>query len=137
MAEHSHAERVRARATAILAGVAMLGVAFLPLGFVLGFESPSLWPATWAAYAVAGAALGFLWPQWGWRLGAWLSAVWLPLLALALLFSDGPLLGPASWKGLLQDAAAYSLILVASCLGAELGALIGRRRISGPSSGRT
>ncbi|HLL73853.1 MAG TPA: hypothetical protein VK421_01040 [Pyrinomonadaceae bacterium] len=80
------------------------------------------------AYAIVGAVLGFFWPGRGWRLGAWLFAAWLPLLVLAVLFGDGPLLGPAGWRGLLQDLAAYSLPLVAGCLGAEVGAIIGRRR---------
>lgn len=136
MTEESYAERVRARATAILAGVALPFVVFLPLNFVLGFESPLLWPMTVMAYALAGAALGFFWPRQRWRLGVWLFAVWPPLLVLAALFSDGPLLGPAGWKGLLQDLAAYSLMLVASCLGAEAGAVIGRRQGRQPAAAK-
>ncbi|HEY9283012.1 MAG TPA: hypothetical protein VIP46_06125 [Pyrinomonadaceae bacterium] len=128
MAKEPQIERMRARAVAILVSLAMPFAAFLPLDYMLGGESSVLWPATWAAYAAVAAILGFIWPEPGWRLGAWLFAAWPLLLVLAALFSDGPLVGPAGWKGLLQDLAAYSLMLVAACLGAEIGAIIKRRQ---------
>lgn len=121
-------EYMRARALAILAGIAMPFVVFLPLTLVMGSDSPRVWLVTAAAYGAAGATLGFFWPQQGWRLGVLLFAAWPALLVLALLFSDGPLIGPTGWRGLLQDLAAYSSLLVASCLGAEGGAIVGRRR---------
>lgn len=121
---------MRFRAIAILTGVALIFVV-LPLDFALGAESRLLWPTTWAVYAAVGAAAGFIRPNEGWRHGLCLAAPWLSLLPLMFLFSDG---SPTDTSRELKELAGHLMVLVAACLGAEVGAIIKRHCIAHPSS---
>lgn len=115
---------IRARILAVLVGIVL---------FVLGATVPDRWfggALLWlflfdlTVYAVAGLVLGFVWPNSGWRLGFYLSAVWPPVLLA------GAFLGweqSATVRATLMNLLGYLLILVGACVGTGLGAFIGRR----------
>lgn len=73
-----------------------------------------------ATYAVVGAGFGFVWPHTTWRLGLWLSAIWLPFILGAFLFSDPPRV--IEWKQELLALSGVLMIPVGACLGAWIGA---------------
>lgn len=79
-----------------------------------------------AAFGVAGVAAGYLWPGKGWRLGLPLVAFWfLMFLGSVLLALDA-----VTWDAgrELGGLVVHAMIVVAACLGAEVGAIVGRRQ---------
>lgn len=78
------------------------------------------------AFGVAGAAAGFVWPRRGWRLGPPLVALWFLMALCSILLA----LDAVNWEagGDLRDLLLHAMIVVAACLGAEVGAIAGRRR---------
>jgi|SRR6266478_3938573 len=89
---------------------------------IVGDNSRLYIPMLVAPYAVSGFILGLIWPQFGWRLGMALFAVW-PFVILFAIFlgADKQVL---DWKGETLDFGELLLILPASCLGAWLGSRI-------------
>lgn len=115
---------IRARILAVLVGVALL---------VFGATVPDRWfgdALLWlflfdiTLYSIAGLVLGFVWPDSGWRLGLYLSAVWPPVLLVGAFLAWEQ---PATVKPTLINLLGYLLILVGACVGAEIGTLIARR----------
>jgi hypothetical protein len=115
----------RARAAALLAGIALALLVMPLLDYLVGHDPRLVWPATCAAYATAGAAFGIAAPRDGWRLGPFLSACWYALLPAACLLA-GEL--PVDVRAELRELAGHALVLVAASLGAEAGAIFGRRQ---------
>ena len=115
------------RLLAVVVGAVLFFVVPLTLGPALGDDTPL--SALAAVYGVCGAALGFLWPRAGWRLGLYLSAVWPPAFLFGM-FLAGELLaeGRVDWAGTFRDAAGILLLLAAACFGAAAGAVAGRQR---------
>lgn len=90
-----------------------------------------------ASYSVVGIALGFGWPNIGWRLGLYLFSI-LPLIILAsVLFSDPP--SVVHWREELFVLLGYLMILPGACLGAWIGSILRRRfsRDASPDKHRT
>ncbi len=114
------------RLKAFLTGVVINFVVLAPLGLLLDPESSLIMPAIIISYGIAGIILGYLSVNGDWRLGLWLVAFGFLMLPFHILFAD-----PVNWdwnrelKGLL----AHALIVVAACLGAEIGAIIKRNRL--------
>lgn len=115
----------RARAVALLMGIVMALVVVPLLDYIIGYDPRLIWPTTCTVYAVAGAFFGIASPGDGWRLGPFLSACWYALLPAAC-FLAGEV--PIDARRELQELAGHAFVLVAACLGAEMGAIIGRRR---------
>ena len=118
----------RPKAVAITLGAALFFILPITISFLLGDNTPLYLPLLVAPYALSGAVLGYLWPHMSWRLGLWLLAVWPPMLLFAVFLSADV---PWSVKGALKDLhdlLGYSMILIAACLGAEVGAIIKRHR---------
>lgn len=78
------------------------------------------------AFGVAGAAAGFVWPRRGWRLGPPLVAFWFLMALCGILLA----LDAVNWEagGDLRGLLLHAMIVVAACLGAEVGAIVGRRQ---------
>lgn len=117
------------RVLAVLVGAALFFILPLALGALLGDETPLMLPAHAAAYGVSGVLFGLRWPEGGWRLGLYLLAVWPPMLLFAILLG-GEVLLEGKWAGVLRELLEFVAVLVAACFGAEVGAIIGRRRRS-------
>lgn len=126
-------DKVVSRMLAVLMGVALFFVLPLALGYIFGDETPLMLPAHLAAYGVCALIFGLLWPEAGWRLGLYMMAVWPPMLLFAF-FLGGEWLTRGRLTGALQDLLEFLLVLVAACLGAEAGAIVGRRRQSDSSA---
>ncbi|HJQ34402.1 MAG TPA: hypothetical protein VJ866_19635 [Pyrinomonadaceae bacterium] len=97
--------------------------------FLFGGDARTLLLAHVAAYGVVGVAVGFLWPKVGWRLGLWLVAPWFIMQIVTIPLADRGAL-PGDAKGLLGELAKNLLLVVAACFGAEVGAIIKRRRLA-------
>jgi len=115
---------IRARVLAVLVGLALL---------ILGATVPDRWfgdALLWlflfdfTVYGVAGFVLGFVWPNSGWRLGFYLSAVWPPILLIGAFLAWEQ---PSTVRATLMNLLGYLLILVGACVGAGFGTLIARR----------
>jgi hypothetical protein len=90
-----------------------------------------LFPIFIGAFTIAGIPLGFIWPNSGRRLGAYLFSI-VPLFILgSVLFSDPPRV--IHWKEELLALFGWVLILPGATFGAWAGSLI-RRSISGHES---
>jgi hypothetical protein len=118
---------IGARILAVIVGIALL----LFVAFVsdLWSKTSSLILFTFfvATYSVAGMVLGFIWPNSGWRLGAYLFSI-VPLFVLAsILFSDPPPV--IHWKEEFLGLFGWVLILPGALLGTWAGSLI-RRSVS-------
>lgn len=117
---------IRARTVAVVVGVGLLGlVAGLP-GRWFGDNLLFLFLFHFTVYGIAGLVLGFIWPASGWRLGLYLSAVWVPVLALGAFLSWEQ--STTTWATLL-DLLGYFLMVVGACAGAAGGAMIARSRL--------
>jgi hypothetical protein len=99
---------------------------FLPaaLSVLLGNDTSLMLPLLITAYGASGVALGFFWPNIGWRLGLYLFAIWPPVLLFSVFLA-----GEVPWnlRAELRSLVGYFLILIAACLGGLVGSLIGRR----------
>ncbi len=111
---------------AFVVGVVLNFVVLAPLGLLLDPESSLIMPTIIISYGISGTILGYLSVNGDWRLGLWLVAFGFLILPFHILFA-----GPVSRdleresKGLLGHA----MIVVAACLGAEIGAVIKRNRL--------
>lgn len=121
------------RMLAVLAGAALFFILPLALGSLLGDETRLMLPAHAAAYGASGVVFGLRWPDGGWRWGLYLLAVWPPMLLFAVLLG-GEVLWEGRWAGVLRELVEFTSVLVAACFGAEVGAIIGRRRRSESSA---
>jgi hypothetical protein len=124
---------IRARVLAVIAGIAL----FFFVAFVseLWSKTSSLILFTFfvATYGLVGFVFGFVWPSSGWRLGLYLFSIWPPVLALETVFAWGQPITDV--KGTLLDLVGYLLILIGSCVGGWIGAVIGQRvGRNGPAS---
>ncbi len=123
---------IRARIFAVVTGVAL----FLLLAFATesqpGRSLLMLFAFYIGTYSLAGIAIGFIWPNSGWRLGLYLFAVWPPVILLNFLFSDPPPV--IHWKEELVGLFAYLLILPGATFGAWVGSIIRRRHTSNRES---
>ncbi|MGI9067728.1 MAG: hypothetical protein ACR2HX_15185 [Pyrinomonadaceae bacterium] len=117
---------IRARALAVLVGVALFFFEAAVPALLLGDSSPLLVPIDVAVYGVSGVVFGFVWPDGGWRLGLYLFAIWPPMLLFMLFLSIEQ---PSDWKREARNLFGYLLILIAACIGAQIGTLIRRRRM--------
>ncbi|MBA2606202.1 MAG: hypothetical protein H0U96_04955 [Acidobacteria bacterium] len=114
------------RLKAFVAGVVLNLFVLGPLVLLLDSESSLVMPAMIITYGISGVILGYLLVNADWRLGLWLVAFSFLMLPFHILFAD-----PVNWdwnrelKGLL----AHALIVVAACLGTEIGAIIKRNRL--------
>ncbi|MGI8837401.1 MAG: hypothetical protein ACR2H4_12310 [Pyrinomonadaceae bacterium] len=117
---------MRATAVAITLGLVLVLVTPTLFGLVPGPYSRLYMPLMIGTYGISGIALGFVWPERGWRLGLWLGLFWVVLLLIALPFSD-----PVPWnlRLVIKDLIDYSLIVIAGPLGGAVGAIISRRRM--------
>jgi hypothetical protein len=123
---------LRATAVAIIVGLVLVVVTPVLFGFVPGPYSRFYIPLIVSSYGVSGAALGFLWPERGWRLGAWLAMFWAGLLLIAALFSD-----PVPWNPrlVINDLMEHGLIMIAGPGGAAIGAVLKRHQQTHYSGG--
>ena len=123
---------IRARIFAVAAGIAL----FFFVGLVSDAWSKAsslvLFTFFVGTYSLAGIAIGFIWPNSGWRLGLFLFAVWPPFILLNFLFSDPPPV--IHWKEELVGLFAYLLILPGATFGAWVGSIIRRRHTSNRES---
>lgn len=117
---------MRLSAFALGLGLALLVPTILIV--LLEHESRLFIPAIIAIYGVNGAVLGFIYSSAGWRLGLWLVACWFLILLLSLLFAVDNVVW--NTKRELQGLIGHLLVLVAACLGAEVGAIIRRWKLS-------
>jgi hypothetical protein len=114
--------RLKAFAAGVVLNLFVLGALML----LLDPESSLVMPAMVVTYGISGVILGYLSVNGDWRLGLWLVAFSFLMLPFHILFAD-----PVNWdshrelKGLLGHA----LIVIAACLGAEIGAIINRKRL--------
>jgi len=83
-------------------------------------------------YTLAGVVLGFIWPDAGWRLGPYVSAIWAVVLILVFLISDPPRV--MHWKEELLSLLAILMVLPGACFGGWIGATL-RGRVSVSASG--
>lgn len=114
----------RAKAVAVLLGIALFFTLPLVVGFILGDDTPLFLPLLITSYGVSGLILGFTWPDMSWRLGLWLYLIW-PAMLLFMFFLSAE--QPSDWKRESRDLFGFFLILIAACLGARLGAFIRQR----------
>ena len=120
---------IRRKALAVFVGTALFFILPITIGSLLGDNTPLYLPLLVAPYGMSGAFLGFLWPDVGWRLGLWLSAIWPPMLLFMLFLGGDALMKEhVDLKGTVRDLLGYLMIMIAACLGAEVGAIIRRRR---------
>lgn len=121
---------IRARICAVIVGIALL---------VFGATVPSRWfgdnllllfASDIASYGIAGLVLGLIWPNGGWRLGLYLSAVWAPVLLFGAFLAWEQ---PTTDRATLMNLMGYLLIGLVACGGAALGALIAPRQRDRPS----
>lgn len=117
--------RLKAFVAGVLLNLFGLGPLLL-LIYMLNPDSPLITPLMIISYGIVGVILGYLSENGDWRLGLWLVAFSFLMLPFHILFAD-----PVNWdwerelKGLLSHA----LIIIAACLGAEIGAIIKRNRL--------
>lgn len=117
--------KVIQRAIAVIVGIV--------LWFLLAFLSPEfIVRSEWRWFAVhivgytfATFILAFIWPDGGWRLGPYLSAIWAVMLILIFVISDPPRV--IHWKEELLTLLAILMVLPGACLGGWAGAALRRR----------
>ena len=107
--------------------------AVAPFYFLLGGNVNQIFWAYLAGCALAGTAVGATWPRGGWRLGLWLVAPWFLVALFGHVFGDAAS-APASYREWLRNLSEHAMVLVAACLGVEIGSAIRLRRAAGPSS---
>ena len=123
--------KVAWRITAGLAGVVLPLAVVFPLQALVGTDSQFLIPSFVAAYGIAGAALGALYPERGWRMGFWLVAFYLMLLVGSGLFvGSAP---PWNWRKEVTSLIENAMIVGAAFVGAALGAFVRRHLMTNPS----
>lgn len=118
-------DEILSRALAVFVGAILFFFEATVPALLLGDHSPLLVPLDVAVYGVAGVIFGFLWPSVGWRLGLYIFAIWPPVLLFSVFLA-----GEVPWnmRAELRGLLGYLLMLIAGCLGAELGAHIARRK---------
>lgn len=112
---------------AFLAGILLFALTSIPLVF-LEFTSPLITPLAVSIYGIGGFVLGYYWAK-GWRLGLWLIA-----FDILLTIPSGLFGGPVEWdfKREMVGLASLLMLVVAACLGTELGAILKRRQAKTP-----
>lgn len=117
---------LRARVAAVLVGFLcpLLIMLALKLAFGSEYSSSVESVAYGVGYLFAGGALGFTWPQYGWRLSLWLAAFWLCLPIFDLVFAD-----PTPWNSLtyLRNIALHVSIVIPGLVGLLLGRIMRMR----------
>lgn len=112
------------RLKAFVAGIMLLFV-LAPLG-LLGDDSWLVMPIIIISYGIGGIILGYISVNGGWRLGLWLVAFWFLMFPIHILLAY-----PVPWdtKRDLQALLGHAMIIVAACLGTEIGAVIKRNHL--------
>ena len=117
------------KAVACLVGMVLAFAASMGISLLLDGHWSLAQAANCALYGLGGAALGYVWPEDGWRLGVWLGFCRLAFVPLNYLLAGDMM----DWSGpgmvrQVMGVLEFTLPVFVACFGAAAGGIVKEHR---------